>query len=83
MSNSVRFPQSMQLCGLNPNFTRDEWNIVMSFPRSVEIRELAYREWLVEQNPLYDNSSWRWYLSYLHGPSIIPLYKTNTLPTSQ
>ena len=83
MNTHVRFPQSMRLCGLNPDFTQEEWNRVMSFPRSNEIRELAYREWEAEQNPLYENSLWRWYLSYLYGPGIIPLYKNNGLPLSQ
>jgi hypothetical protein len=78
-----RFPQSMTQVGLQPNFTREEWDIVMSIPRSREIRDLAYQEWLAEQSPEYENSIWRWYLSYLHGPGVIPLYNNNRLPPSQ
>ena len=83
MNANNRFPQSMRMCGLNPNFTRQQWDIVMSLPRSTNIRELAYQEWLAEQDPLYENSPWRWYLSYLHGPGVIPLYNKDGLPPPQ
>ena len=80
MTSVSGFPRSMQLCGLRPQFTQNEWDIVMSIPRSSEVRALAYQEWLTEQDPQYENSSWRWYLSYLHGSGTAPLYKKQGLP---
>ena len=80
MNSVTDFPRSMQLCGLSPQFTQKEWDVVMSIPRSQEIRNLAYQEWLALQDPIHDNSPWRWYLSYLHGSGIIPLYKHQELP---
>ena len=79
----TRFPMSMRQVGLHPNFTKDQWDLVMSIPRSREIRELAYQEWLAEQSPENEYSIWRWYLSYLHGPGVIPLYNNNSLPPPQ
>ena len=78
-----RFPQSMRLVGLHPNFKREEWDIVMSIPRSREIRDLAYQEWLDTQTPEYEGSPLRWYLSYLHGSGVIPLNNNNRLPPPQ
>lgn len=72
------FPQSMRIAGLFPNFTKEEWDIVMSIPRSSVVRDLAYQEWLLAQN--HKSDYWRWHLSYLHGSGIIPLSKTNSLP---
>ena len=80
MNSVTDFPRSMQLCGLSPQFTQKEWDVVMSIPRSQEIRSLAYQEWLALQDPIHDNSQCRWYLSYLHGSGIIPLYKHQELP---
>ena len=70
-----RFPSSMRMVGLEPGFTRSQWDIVMSIPRPAHIRKLAYQEWLDEQAPEYENSPLRWYLSYLHGSGTIPLYR--------
>jgi hypothetical protein len=70
----------MHLVGLQPGFSREQWSVVMSIPRTREIRDLAYQEWLAEQDPMYENSSLRWYLSYLHGSGTIPLYKAQGLP---
>ena len=79
----IRFPESMRMVGLQPGFSREQWSVVMSIPRSREIRDLAYQEWLAEQDPQYENSIWRWYLSYLHGSGVNSLYNNNELPPSQ
>lgn len=76
----VRYPESMRMAGLEPGFSQQQWDIVMSIPRSSEVRALAYEEWLAEQDPQYENSSFRWYLSYLHGSGTVPLYKKQGLP---
>ena len=70
-----RFPRSMRMVGLAPGFTREQWDIVMSIPRQPNVRSLAYEEWLAEQDERYESCNWRWHLSYLHGPGIIPLYR--------
>ena len=83
MIEPLRFPRSMRMVGLEPDFTREQWDMVMSIPRSREVRTLAYQEWLDEQAPEYEGSPLRWYLSYLHGTGIIPLYNQSILPPSQ
>tara|TARA_B100000886_G_scaffold134591_1_gene90827 strand:- start:1462 stop:1725 length:264 start_codon:yes stop_codon:yes gene_type:complete len=65
MSLKERFPESLRRLGLNYGFTDLEFRVAMSFLRSDELRQLAHREWESEQDPLYDNSNWRWYLSYV------------------
>ena len=65
MSLKERFPESLTRLGLNYGFTDLEFRVAMSFLRSDELRQLAHREWESEQDPLYDNSNWRWYLSYV------------------
>ena len=79
----IRFPESMRMVGLQPGFSREQWSVVMSIPRTREIRDLAYQEWLAEQDPMYENSIWRWYLSYLYGSGVNSLYNNNELPPSQ
>jgi len=63
----------MRLVGLSPGFSRGQWEGIMSIARSVQVRELAYQEWLAEQDEKYEMGNWRWYLSYLHGPGIMPI----------
>lgn len=65
LSLKDRFPQSLKLLGLNYGFSQKQFNAIMVLQRSDELRELAHQEWLNEQNPLYDDSNWRWYLSYV------------------
>ena len=60
-----RFPRALALIGLNPGFTQTQFNEIMQLERSNYVRELAYQEWLQEQDPRYDNDNWRWYLSYV------------------
>ena len=65
LSLKDRFPQSLKLLGLNYGFSQKQFNAIMVLQRSDELRELAHQEWLNEQNPFYDDSNWRWYLSYV------------------
>jgi hypothetical protein len=60
-----RFPISLKRLGLSYGFSDKEFRVAMSFLRSDELRELAHKEWESEQDPLYDNCNWRWYLSYV------------------
>ena len=60
----IKFPKSLMMLGLSPNFTHQQFEEVMCFERSDELRKLAHKEWVEEQNPEYDHHNWRWYLSY-------------------
>ena len=60
-----RFPVSLKRLGLSYGFSMKEFRVAMSFLRSDELRQLAHQEWESEQDPSYDNSNWRWYLSYV------------------
>ena len=62
-SNS--FPRSLLAIGLSPGFTHKQFCCAMEFERSEEICALAHQEWLDLQGPENDNSSYRWYLSYV------------------
>ena len=72
-SKNERFPKSLALLGLSVNFTNSQFNQIMCFERSDEIRELAYKEWLKEQDERYDNDNWRWYLSYVQMKNSIEI----------
>lgn len=60
-----RFPKSLSLLGLNYGFTQNQFIAIMTLQRSDKIKKLAYEEWQREQDPIYDNSNWRYYLSYV------------------
>ena len=64
MIMSNYFPRSLLQIGLNQGFTHEQFCTIMEFERSDELRELAHQEWLDLQSPEYDNSIYRWYLSY-------------------
>lgn len=60
-----RFPRALSMIGLSFGFTQTQFNEIMKLERSDYVRELAYQEWLQEQDPRYDNDNWRWHLSYV------------------
>tara|TARA_B100001142_G_scaffold321857_1_gene369200 strand:- start:1191 stop:1457 length:267 start_codon:yes stop_codon:yes gene_type:complete len=65
MSHDNRFPRSLAAIGLNPGFTHQQFCFMMELERSDYIRELAHQEWLNIQGEEYENSPYRWYLSYV------------------
>jgi len=68
---SPPFPRSLALIGLSPGFTPAQFKSAMQFERSDSTRELAHKEWLKEQDPIYDNvCNFRWYLSYVSMKNI-------------
>jgi len=66
---SLTFPSSLAAIGLNPGFTAKQFCHIMKFERSDYIRELAHQEWLNIQGEEYENSPYRWYLSYASMPT--------------
>ena len=60
-----QFPKSLSMLGLEPGFTNQQFEQIMCFERSDQLRKLAHQEWENEQKPEYDNSNWRWHLSYV------------------
>ena len=67
LNTRSQFPKSLTMIGLSPGFTSHEFNGAMMFDRSQSIRNLAFQEWQEYQKPEYENSSYRWYLSYVMG----------------
>lgn len=65
MNLKERFPLSLKLLGLNYGFTHNQFIAVMTLHRSEQIIKLAHKEWENEQDTTFDNSNWRWYLSYV------------------
>ena len=64
MSHTNLFPRSLAAIGLSPGFTHEQFCCMMEFERSDEIRQLAHQEWSNLQGEEYENSPYRWYLSY-------------------
>ena len=64
MTNN-RFPRALVSIGLSPGFTHKQFCCAMELERSDETRVLAHHEWLALQGPEDENSSYRWYLSYV------------------
>ena len=65
MSINQSFPRALAAIGLNPGFTHEQFCYLMELERSDETCQLAHQEWLGLQGEEYDNSPYRWYLSYV------------------
>ena len=66
MSTVQTFPRALAAIGLQPGFTNEQFYYLMELERSDETCQLAHQEWLGLQGEEYNNSPYRWYLSYVY-----------------